>query len=153
MLATIGAVGADQALGRGPGPRSAGTSGWPGSRITFAYAAAGAVVLTAAVRGPAPDVSREVEQTQQVAARAGGRSRRTCFGAAARDPQAKDCPNPELEDTMVPTPAGAEDDWPNVHPRATLRCSADPLAPVHASATAGPAYPTSRWSATRTRAC
>ncbi len=36
-----------------------------------------------------------------------------CFGAASRAPGAKDCPNPELDDVLIPTAAGVREDWPD----------------------------------------
>ena len=60
---------------------------------------------------PRADVAREIEQTEQAAAALAAETPR-CFGAASLDPRAKDCPNPELEDVLVPTPAAAKEDYP-----------------------------------------
>ncbi len=96
-------------------------------RVTFAYAAAGAVVLSVLCVVPRVDVAREVEKTEQLAAALAAKSP-PCFGAASRDPQQRGCPNPDLEGAMVPTPAGAKEDWPK-YSRCNAPLLGDPVRP------------------------
>jgi hypothetical protein len=53
-----------------------------------------------------------------------------CFGAAARDPQAKHCPNPKLEDVIVPTAAAAAKDYPK-YSACYAQMYRVPLVPCH----------------------
>jgi peptidoglycan/LPS O-acetylase OafA/YrhL len=92
------------------------------TRTTFAYAVAGAVVLTAVCVVPRHEVARQIEDTERVAARLAADAPR-CFGAASRDPEITGCPNPALADQVVPSPAAAGRDYP-----AYGRCNAPLLA-------------------------
>jgi peptidoglycan/LPS O-acetylase OafA/YrhL len=94
---------------------------------TFAYAATAAVLLTVLCVLPRQDVAREVAHTEQVAAALASRSPH-CFGAQSRDPRVKNCPNPALADTLVPSPSAAKDDVPD-EARCRKPLSADPIQP------------------------
>ena len=96
-------------------------------RTTFVYAAAGAVLLTVLCVIPRNDVVREVERTERVAAALEARTP-PCFGAEARDPKAKGCPNPDLEGTLVPSAAAAKNDFPR-DGRCAEPLLADPIRP------------------------
>ncbi len=124
LLATIGASALTKRWVEDP-VRAARRFGLARPRVTFAYAAAGAVVLTAICVVPRVDVARDTERNEQAAARL---ATEPCFGAAARDPQATDCPNPELENVLVPAPAAVENDYPK-YQRCTAPGLADPLQP------------------------
>jgi peptidoglycan/LPS O-acetylase OafA/YrhL len=98
------------------------------TRTTLVHAAAGALVLTVLCLVPQQHAEQEVQATEQ-AARALAAEAPDCFGAAARDPRNQDeCPNPELEDTLVPNPAAAAEDWPD-YGRCVEHLRADPLEP------------------------
>ena len=107
--------------------RAARRFGLARPRVTFAYAAAGAVVLTALCVVPRVDVAREAERNEQVAARLAADAP-SCFGAAARDPKATGCPNPELENVLVPTPEAVDKDFPK-YQRCIEPGLAEPLQP------------------------
>ncbi len=126
LLATVGASALTKRWVEDP-VREARRFGVARPRVTFAYAAAGAVVLTAVCVVPRADVAREAERNEQTAARLAADAPR-CFGAASRDPLATDCPNPELENVLVPAPAAVEQDYPQ-YQRCIAPGLADPLRP------------------------
>ena len=94
---------------------------------TFAYAALGAVVLTFVCVTPRVAVAHEAAAAEKVARKITAGAPR-CFGAAERDPLTKNCPNPALEDVLVPTPAAASEDWP-AYTRCVRGLLSDPLVP------------------------
>ncbi|HET8558904.1 MAG TPA: acyltransferase family protein [Marmoricola sp.] len=51
-----------------------------------------------------------------------------CFGAAAMDPAARGCPNPDLADTMVPSVDAVADDWFRA-PGCSRKMHLDPVQP------------------------
>jgi hypothetical protein len=53
-----------------------------------------------------------------------------CFGAADRDPRARNCPNPKLAGSLVPSVTGAVDDYPNF-PGCEEQLAKRPLKPCH----------------------
>ena len=63
-----------------------------------------------------------------------------CFGAAARDPRATDCPNPALEDSLVPSATGAVDDYPS-YPGCEEQMTKRPLAPCQFGDVNDPSVP------------
>jgi len=126
LLATVGLAALTKRWVEDP-VRAARHLGLARPRATFGYAAVAAVLLTALCVVPRQDVAHEVEHTEQVAA-ALARKAPPCFGAESRDPRAKGCPNPALEDTMVPTPAAARDDYPD-EGRCREPWAADPVRP------------------------
>ncbi len=104
LLATIGASYLTKRYVEDP-VRQARHFGLASARTTFVYAAVGALVLTAVCVVPRTEVSRELEQKQAVTAELMAHPPR-CFGAESRDPKAKNCPNPELEDVWSPASRG-----------------------------------------------
>jgi len=126
LLATIGASALTKRWVEDP-VRAARRFGIARPSVTFAYAAAGAVVLTALCVVPRVEVAREADRNEQTAARLAADAP-PCFGAAARDPKATECPNPQLESVLVPTPAAVENDFPQYH-RCIAPGLADPLQP------------------------
>ncbi|MCW2760208.1 MAG: oatA 3 [Marmoricola sp.] len=128
LLATIGASALTRRWVEDP-VRAARRFGLARPRNTFAYAVAGAVVLTAVCVVPRVDVARDNERTAQAARDLVAESP-PCFGAAARDPKAKGCPNPELENVMVPTPAAAQNDYPQ-YSECYHQMYRAPLVPCH----------------------
>ena len=126
LMATIGLSALTKKLVEDP-VRAARRFGLARSRVTFAYAATGALVLTAVCLVPRHDVSREVERTQRVAAEL-TEEPPDCFGAAARDPRAEDCPNPRLANTLVPAPEAALQDYPD-DASCRVHLEADPIEP------------------------
>ena len=84
-------------------------------------------MLTALCVVPRVDVARQAESDERAAARLAADAP-PCFGAAARDPRATECPNPELEDVLVPAPAAVEKDYPK-YQRCIPPAEADPLQP------------------------
>ena len=126
LLATIGLSALTKRWVEDP-VRAARRFGLARARTTFVYAGAAAVLLTVLCVVPRNDVVREVEQTERVAAALASKSP-PCFGAESRDPQAKGCPNPDLEKAIVPAPAGAKGDFPR-DGRCRSRCIADPIQP------------------------
>jgi peptidoglycan/LPS O-acetylase OafA/YrhL len=126
LLATIGASALTKRWVEDP-VRAARRFGLARPLVTFAYAAAGAVVLTALCVVPRVDVARDAERNRQAAASLVAEAP-PCFGAAARDPQATHCPNPALADVLVPTPAAVEKDFPQ-YQRCNAPALADPLQP------------------------
>ncbi len=126
LLATIGASALTKRWVEDP-VRAARRFGLARPRVTFAYAAAGALVLTALCVVPRVDVAREAESDERAAAKLAADAP-PCFGAEARDPWATDCPNPELEDVLVPAPAAVERDYPQ-YQRCIAPAEADPLEP------------------------
>ncbi len=95
--------------------------------VTFGYAATAAALLTVLCVVPRQDVARQVEHTEQVAAALASKAP-PCFGAQARDPRVKNCPNPALADTVVPSPEAAKDDFPD-DGRCQAPLTADPIRP------------------------
>jgi hypothetical protein len=126
LLATLGASALTKRWVEDP-VRAARRFGLARPRVTFACAAVGAIVLTAVCVVPRAEVTREAERNERDAARLAADAPR-CFGAAARDPKATDCPNPELADVLVPTPAAVEEDYPQ-YQRCIAPGLADPLQP------------------------
>jgi peptidoglycan/LPS O-acetylase OafA/YrhL len=126
LMATIGASALTKRWVEDP-VRGARRFGLARPRNTFAYAAAGALVLTALCVAPRADVARDVARTEQ-AARQLTQDPPPCFGAAARDPRAKNCPNRDLDGVLVPAPAAVEKDFPQ-YQRCTAPALADPLEP------------------------
>jgi len=126
LLATIGASALTKRWVEDP-VRAARRFGLARPRNTFAYAAAGALVLTALCVVPRVEVARDVGRTE-VAARQLVEESPRCFGAEELDPLAEDCPNPELADVLVPAPAAVADDYPK-YARCTAPGLADPLRP------------------------
>ena len=126
LLATVGLSALTKRWVEDP-VRAARHLGLARPRNTFAYAAAGAVVLAALCIVPRQDVAGEVAETERQTAALAAQAP-PCFGAEARDPEAEGCPNPDLEDTMVPSPAGAKEDWPK-YARCNAPLLADPLRP------------------------
>ena len=97
------------------------------SGATFAYAAAAAVLLTVVCVVPRAVVDRDAEHAVEVAQQI-AHHEPPCFGAAAMTPQAKGCPNDDLDGVMVPTPdAAAKDDPP--WSKCYWRAFNDPLVP------------------------
>jgi peptidoglycan/LPS O-acetylase OafA/YrhL len=128
LLATIGASALTKRWVEDP-VRAARRFGLARARPTFAYAAVGAVALTALCVVPRVEVARDIERTEQAARRLVEESP-PCFGAAARDPQAKGCPNPDLANTLVPTPAAAAKDYPQ-YSECYAQMYRAPLVPCH----------------------
>lgn len=126
LLATIGLSALTKRFVEDP-VRLAQGLGLKRPRTTFAYAAAAAVLLTLVCVGPRVAVARDTAQAEQTARRIAADAP-PCFGAAARDPQATGCPNPDLAGTIVPTPAAAAQDWPQLS-RCNAPMEADPLVP------------------------
>jgi peptidoglycan/LPS O-acetylase OafA/YrhL len=126
LLATIGAAALTKRWVEDP-VRSARRFGLARPRATFAYAVAGALVLAAVCVVPRVDVARAADRAEQ-AARALTAKAPPCFGAAARDPKAKGCPNPDLVNVLVPAPATVARDYPQ-YQRCEAPAQADPLQP------------------------
>jgi peptidoglycan/LPS O-acetylase OafA/YrhL len=126
LLATIGASALTKRWVEDP-VRAARRFGLARPRNTFAYAVAGALVLTALCVVPRAQVARDVERSEQAAARLAADAP-PCFGAASRDPRAQGCPNPDLEDVIVPSPTAVTQDYPQ-YQRCIAPGLADPLQP------------------------
>ncbi len=126
LLATIGLSAVTKRWVEDP-VRAAGRLGLARPRNTFAYAAAGALVLTALCVVPRVDVARDADRSEQAAQRLVAESP-PCFGAESRDPKAKGCPNPDLADVLVPAPATVARDYPQ-YQRCEAPAQADPLEP------------------------
>jgi len=126
LMATIGLSALTKKWVEDP-VRAARHLGLGRSGATFAYAAAAAVLLTALCVVPRAVVDRDAEHAVEVAQQI-AHHEPPCFGAAAMTPQAKGCPNDDLDGVMVPTPdAAAEDDPP--WSRCYWRAFKDPLVP------------------------
>jgi peptidoglycan/LPS O-acetylase OafA/YrhL len=126
LMATIGLAALTKKWVEDP-IRQARHFGLARSRTTFAYAAAAAVLLTVACVVPRTVVERDAEHAVEVAQQI-AQHEPACFGAAAMVPQAKGCPNDDLDGVMVPTPdAAAKDDPPWSH--CYWRAFKDPLVP------------------------
>jgi peptidoglycan/LPS O-acetylase OafA/YrhL len=126
LLATLGASALTRRWVEDP-VRTTRRFGLHRPQVTFAAALVGALVLTAACVVPRLDVARDVEESQRVAARITAEAP-PCFGAAARDPRATGCPNPDLEDVIVPAPAAVAADYPR-YARCETAARAEPLRP------------------------
>ena len=77
---------------------------------TFTSAAVGTLLVATLCVLPSYAVEQEVARTGQTTSALAARPP-DCFGAAARVPRTKGCPNPELTGTMVPSPAAARSDY------------------------------------------
>ena len=99
------------------------------SRTTFAYALVAAAVLAAVCVPPRVAVAQD-NAAGALAAHRLSEDRTSCFGAAARDPQATDCPNPALADLVVPAPEAAKDDIPP-YAACYRQLYRSPLVPCH----------------------
>jgi peptidoglycan/LPS O-acetylase OafA/YrhL len=110
LLATVGASMLTKRFVEDP-VRRARRFGLARPRVTFVWTVSAAVVVTTICVAPRVEVAREVERTEALAKKLATDTPR-CFGAAARDPRTEGCPNPELEDLLVPTPAAAANDYP-----------------------------------------
>ncbi len=104
-------------------------------RTTFAYAAGAAVLLTLVCLGPRVAVAQDQARAERTA-RSVAADAPPCFGAASLDPRATGCPNPDLAATIVPTPASAAKDWPQLA-RCNAPMAADPLVPCRFGADRG----------------
>jgi peptidoglycan/LPS O-acetylase OafA/YrhL len=78
--------------------------------VALAAAAVAAVVLVVACASAWWDVEQETRQSAALA-QSLTKDAPPCFGAAARDPEARNCPNPALKDTLVPTVTAAGNDF------------------------------------------
>ena len=126
LLATVGASMASKRWFEDP-VRAARRFGLARPRVTFAYAAVGALALTAVCVVPRSEVTRDVAARQQEVIELVSHPPR-CFGAAARDPHARGCPNPALADVMMPGAEAAAADRPR-YPQCSAPLRGNPLRP------------------------
>ena len=95
--------------------------------VALGAAAVAAMLLVGACGTAWWDVEKEIRQSASLA-QSMTENNPPCFGAAALDPKARGCPNPDLEGSIVPAVTAAAGDYP-FYPECEEQMSRRPLRP------------------------